>query len=842
MDRDDLFKTVLEASEIGLVLLDHGRRVAFWNSWMSRFARLPTASAVGHSLEDLFGESLGSQLPNAIDEALLSGTSSVLSSNAAKPLFPLVMESNHDGDTDHLTQLVVVKPVDLNGELHCLIMVTDVSDAESHEQAIRHQARTLQVLAENYRLSEMHVHAIVENTADAIVSFGADGSISSYNPAAEWIFGHTPTEIIGRPIGDLIPDLAALSNGGLVVLEPFTQGRRETLGQRKDDTAFPLEVTVSEMELPGQTLYVAVAHDITERKAAEEEIMVQKQWLDTLIDALPDIVCFMDGEGRWLVANRFYLELFRLNGIDYAGRTASELAAHTPLYEKALAASQETDDLAWQREKPITFENTVHLPGGGEKIFDIRKTPIFNPDGSRKGLVVFGRDITEKRLAAQRIHHLAHHDGLTDLPNRVLFQDRLRVALAQAKRSGSQTALLMMDLDRLKDINDLSGHHVGDLLLRAVAKRLGRCLRETDTVARVGGDEFAVVLTHVNGAHGAGTVAESIQKAIAEPFGLENSQITTSISIGATIFPADGEDMESLLKNADLALNRAKLEGAARYRFYTPEMDEEVRRRKVIERDLRHALTNGQLKLFYQPLVCMKSGKILGAEALIRWYHPENGPIAPDLFIPIAERTDLIAPLGRWVMEEAFSQARRWQDAGLPPMTLAVNLSPAQFRHHDLLETVSGLLEKTGADPTRLQLEITETTAMHNFDFSVDVLHNLRELGLSISIDDFGTGYSSLNRLKRFPVEKLKIDRSFVTDIGLHPDNAAIVKAIIELGHGIGTKVNVEGVETAEQLEFMRRHGCDEVQGFYFSRPLPPEDFFRLTTHPLPWLNKLATV
>jgi len=451
-----------------------------------------------------------------------------------------------------------------------------------------------------------------------------------------------------------------------------------------------------------------------------------------------------------------------------------------------------------------------------------------------------GRDITERRQSAQRIEHLAHHDSLTGLPNRTLFLDRLRTALAMARRNGSEAALLLLDLNKFKDVNDTLGHAIGDKLLRATAKRIQHCVRETDTVARLGGDEFAILLGHVSSADGAGTVAESILRILTEPFGLDDHEVVTSACMGITLFPGDGEDAETLLKNADLALFRSKSEDMAHYHFYVSEMDEEVRRRKTTERDLRHALGSDQLSLFYQPQVDMVTGRILGAEALIRWHHPQQGSIPPSMFIPIAERSELIVPLGRWVLQRAAMQIQQWKKAGLPPFKIAVNLSPVQFRHQDLLATVTNVIEQTGVDPHQLQLEITETIAMTNFDYSVDILQNLRALGLTIAIDDFGTGYSSLNYLKRFPVDKLKIDRSFVTDIGLHPDNAAIVRAIINLGRGIGARVNVEGVETEEQLRFMRENGCDEVQGFYYSRPLPADDFAKLISNPLPWMTELV--
>ncbi|HLO77657.1 MAG TPA: diguanylate cyclase, partial [Magnetospirillum sp.] len=531
------------------------------------------------------------------------------------------------GRVEAMHQIVVIKPLAAAGGRACLVQVFDVTSMAHREALLRQQARTMEALAENYRLSELHNRAIVDNTADAIVTFGEDGAIGTYNPAAERIFGHDPAQIVGKSIAALIPELADLD--GRLVLDTVLDQRREVMGLRKIRATFPLELSVSAMELGGQRLYVAIAHDITERKAAEEELRKQKEWLTTLINAMPDLVCFKDDKGRWLVANEFYLEIAGLSGTDYHGRTGYELARMSREQGDFLRASMESDERAWREGRPISYEKEVVTVERGAKVFDVVKIPLFNDDGSRRGLVLVGRDITERKLAAARIHHLAHHDALTNLPNRVLFQERLRSALLQAKRTDHRVGLMFLDLDKFKDINDTLGHHVGDLLLKAVAKRLRRCVRETDTVARLGGDEFAIILTNLDGPVGATSVAESVIASIADPFGLEEHEVLTSTSIGITLYPDDAADADQLLKNADMAMFRSKAEGRNNYHFYIAQMDAEVQARKIIERDLRLALGTDQLELHYQPLIEVTTGEIVGCEALLRWRHPTRGWVGP---------------------------------------------------------------------------------------------------------------------------------------------------------------------------------------------------------------------
>lgn len=437
--------------------------------------------------------------------------------------------------------------------------------------------------------------------------------------------------------------------------------------------------------------------------------------------------------------------------------------------------------------------------------------------------------MTERKQA--HLYHLAHYDALTGLPNRLLFEDRLTQALAQKHRTGQLVALLFLDLDRFKAINDTFGHAVGDLLLRAVAQRLTQSVRESDTVARMGGDEFTLIFGGLREPQDAGQIAHLILEAMTKPFLLEGHEVHVSTSIGITLYPLDTNGIaekkraiEILLKNADTAMYQAKDQGKNNYQFFKAEMNVTTLERLLLENDLRKALENNEFILHYQPRIHCADGSVSGMEALIRWRHPTLGLVSPATFIPLAEETGLIVPIGEWVLRTACAQTKTWLDAGMRPLRVAVNISARQFKHADLIVTIKNVLQDTGLNPIYLEVELTEGLAMENVKQTVITLNALNDLGVSIAIDDFGTGYSSLSYLKRFPVDFLKIDQSFVRDIGSN-DSAAIARTIIAMAHNLQLEVVGEGVETVEQLDFLRRHDCEEVQGYFFSRPLPAEEF-----------------
>lgn len=435
------------------------------------------------------------------------------------------------------------------------------------------------------------------------------------------------------------------------------------------------------------------------------------------------------------------------------------------------------------------------------------------------------RAVTEKRWVEEKIRHMAYHDNLTDLPNRILFQERVTQSFAQAQQDGTMLAVIFLDLDRIKIINDTLGHHIGDELLKHISRRLKRFVREEDTVARFGGDEFIILLNNLRHVDEATTFARAIPQLFQEPFVHESHELYITASIGISIYPQDGEDADTLIKNADVAMYRAKEKGGNTFQLYHSDMNLRSMERLNLEIQLRKAMERKEIEVHFQPLVDLRSGRIFGMEALMRWLHPKLGTVSPGEFIPMAEETGLIIPIGNWVLEESCKQNKRWNDLGYGPLCVSVNISVHQFQQPNFVQIVRDTLSSTGLDPGLLCLEITENVAMKNVTYIIDTMSRLKQLGVRISIDDFGTGYSSLSYLKRFRVHTLKIDQSFIRDLTKDEDNEAIVTALIAMSHKLKMKSLAEGVETVEQLEFLRRHGCDEIQGYVFSKPLPERDF-----------------
>ncbi|WBL79072.1 EAL domain-containing protein [Bradyrhizobium xenonodulans] len=552
-------------------------------------------------------------------------------------------------------------------------------------------------------------------------------------------------------------------------------------------------------------------------EGSQKELQQQKLMLDTAIDHMVEGLCMFDAEKRLVVCNERYALLYRLPPeLLRTGTSHTDIIRHRIV--KGILKGDPSEGAAEQFISKLAALPFDAVSSRIDEFADGRLICVTRQPMAGGGWVATHLDVTEQRRSEAKITHMAQHDALTDLPNRVLLRERMEHAIAVTRNGGVDLAVLMLDLDRFKEVNDTLGHPTGDSLLRAVAARLRECTTETALIARLGGDEFAVIDYVTNPAVEAAALAENIKKALCEPFDLGDHRVTVGTSIGIAIAPRDGNDSDVIMKSADLALYSAKSGGRGAFRFFEPELDELMHARRNLERDMRKALAQGEFELHYQPFVDVESGQACGFEALLRWHHPERGLVSPAEFIPLAEETGLILPLGEWVLRAACAEAAKWP----PALTIAINLSPAQFRSKDLVSIIVGALAASGIAPQRLELEVTETVIMHDSEAVFAALGKLRELGVRIALDDFGTGYSSLSFLQRFPFDKVKIDRSFVSELSRKKGEAhRIARAVVAFAVSLGKTTTAEGVETAEQLDILREEGCAEAQGYYFSRPMP---------------------
>jgi diguanylate cyclase (GGDEF)-like protein/PAS domain S-box-containing protein len=561
--------------------------------------------------------------------------------------------------------------------------------------------------------------------------------------------------------------------------------------------------------------------DEDEPPVRSREPKIDKLATDIVSNAAEGIVVY-DTNMRCVVWNTFMEELTGMPAIDVVGKRATDLFPHSDQHIDEILSrvlGGETVDV------PETFFNM-----GTERQGWI--TASFRPQrdgaGDITGVIAHIRDLTERKRAEQQIEYQAYHDSLTGLANRRLFQEHLTLAVALAQRNNGLLAVIFLHLDHFKIVNDSLGHSIGDALLRVIAMRLKTHVREGDVIARVGGDEFTVVLQDLKKKEDIPAIAHKIIKAVAEPIDVDGHRLYVTTSIGIAVYPDDGQDAETLLKNADNAMYRAKSEGRNTYQTSTEEMSRSMHERLTLESGLHQAMERNEFDVYYQPQIDVATMKVCGMEALLRWKHPERGILTPAAFMNVAEERGFIVPIGEWVLRTACKQAKTFRDAGLPEFRVAVNLSARQFREQGMVDSIENALKQSGLDPQSLELEITESVAMENVDLTVKQLNRLRRTGITIAIDDFGMGHSSLSYLKRFPIDALKIDRNFVEDLPERAEDAAIVRSVIELAQGLNLRVVAEGVETKPQLDFLKEQNCREVQGFYFGFPVPPQEFQKM--------------
>ncbi len=791
---EQTYRTILNTTAEGYWRIDRDGRTDGVNRALCEMLQVPETQLMGRPMTEFVA-------PDS--RAVLSSARRRLATQP-QMVFELTLV---DARGDQLHTLFSATAFDDAGSPHALFaFITDITARKRAEEGLRESEARFRRLADI-----APVFIWMTNTTSHATYFNRG-----------WI------EFTGRPIE------SHMGEGWLDCLHPGDRGdylrqRAEAVDRRLE---FRLEYRVKPNEGAYRWLleagvprsdeagdfagYISCAIDVTERKTAEEGMRLSAAVFENTAEA----IMIADRNSRITAINPAFTRITGWEGPDVIGENPRILnsgrhddAFFNAMYRE-LARHGHWEGEVWNRRK-----NGSVFPSW------LTISQITDDQGQTCEFIALFSDITKRKEAEEVILHQANYDALTQLPNRTLFLDRLNSALLAAKRAGGRIALMFIDLDRFKWVNDTLGHAAGDQLLKMAAERLRGCVRETDTVSRLGGDEFTVVLSNIRDGTDVDRVAGTILDELARMFLIEGTEVFISGSIGITVFPEDGADVETLLKNADTAMYRAKEAGRNAFRFFTGEIDEKVRQRLEMENALRRALEHGELSVVYQPMIHLPSNRVMGAEALVRWTHPQKGPMNPSEFIPLAEETGLIMQIGEWVLWTACTQMRDWLDRGLPIERMSANISSKQCRQENFEQRLRQILERTHLSPDRLTLEITETVIIDNTQGSADVLHNLRTFGVHLSIDDFGTGYSSLSYLKRYPFDVVKIDRSFVSEVDSNPADAALVNAIISMAHGLGLTVVAEGAEKAAQVDFLRGKNCDFVQGYFFSPPMSAPDF-----------------
>ncbi|WP_158592185.1 EAL domain-containing protein [Noviherbaspirillum sedimenti] len=657
---------------------------------------------------------------------------------------------------------------------------------------------------------------ILANVAEGVIVTDEQGEIFYANAATERIYGYSPGELIGKPDSALKAATADqaqhLMANNIATLKEHGYLCGEFSSRRKNGDVFIAASRISRIKIGEKAYIIHVQQDVTDLKKSEET----RQFLAAIVQSTDAAIIGSSPDGTILSWNPAAEAMYGYTSDEICGQPISLLIPPEKSNEFAEIIIQ-----VMRGHGLKNFETRWAHKNGTVIDVSLTLSPIRDSANHIIGVAKIVRDISEKKRNEAELEYWATHDALTSLPNRILLQDRLQQAIARAQRDKKMAAVLYIDLDRFKIVNDSVGHEGGDKLLRQISERMSSVFRASDTVARQGGDEFVVVVERIDSEQDTADLTQRLMQVMASPFMVADVQFYASCSIGIGLYPKDGTVASELLKNADAAMYRAKDLGGNNFQFYTPTMNESARERLEIENALRNGLERAEFVLHYQPQVDLLTGAVVGVEALLRWQHPELGLVAPGGFIGIAEEMGLIVPIGAWVIRSACAQAKAWQRAGFGNLRVAVNLSARQFSHEDLVSLIANTLEETGLAAECLDIELTESLVMTDVDRAIAILTELRSLGVQISIDDFGTGYSSLSYLKKFPVDVLKIDRSFVNEIALQSKDAAITDAIISMAHGLGIRVIAEGVETEAQCEFLSRSMCDEIQGFLFSEALP---------------------
>jgi diguanylate cyclase (GGDEF)-like protein/PAS domain S-box-containing protein len=789
-DSEMRYRSLAETASDAILTTDETGTILFANRAAGRIFALPVAGLIGERLD-----------------TFLPGTEA-LAREAVEP--PAEESSAAARELEGRRADGAGTPLEIS--LGCF-----VRDGRRLVTVIARDIRERRRVQDALRRSDEQVRTLVDSAPLILFEIDPKGIIRQAVGKGLEKLGLKPGEADGHSVFEMFAD----APDGLALVRRALAGESFTATTRVRGVDFEVQFEALADDEGRPRGLVGVATDVTEQTQARLAWRASELRYRNLFDHNLAGVYRTALDGKILDCNESFARIF-----GYASR---EEALERPAWDFYLSPEERKASIERLREnRYLTNEELCLRRKDGSLVWVLENgTLVDGPDGELSVIEGTVIDISERKRAEEQVRHLAFHDALTALPNRLLFTDRLSLAVAQARRSNTRLAVMFLDLDRFKIINDSLGHSVGDELLRRVGERLEAAVREADTVARLGGDEFTILVPGLLYDDDAARVARKILEAVSEPFSIGGRELFVTTSIGVSLFPSDGEDAETLVRNADTAMYRAKEQGRDNYQLYAPAMNARAVERLLLESRLRPALNNGELTVHYQPVVDLRNGRIAGAEALLRWAHPDLGLVPPARFIPIAEMSGLIVPIGSWVLREACARAREWQREW-PGLTVSVNLSSRQFQQADLVADVRRALKETGLDPGSLDLEITESSAMQNAEQSIATLSDLKELGVGISMDDFGTGYSSLAYLKRFPIDKIKVDQSFIRDIPDDSDDAAIVTAIIAMARSLQLVVVAEGVETEEQIDFLKQHGCDRMQGFVMSRAVPPAEFARI--------------
>lgn len=723
---------------------------------------------------------------------------------------------------------------------HVELTVNTIHDGPAHRiVAIARDVTEQKFLKETVESQGHHYMLLFKSNPNPMWIYDVNSlAVLAVNDAAVQKYGYTLTEFLALTVKDLrepkeIPQLLKqvndLKEDMSVITEPVHH-------RKKDGSPMDVEVMSHPIDFEGKRARVVMVYDLTGHRKAENALREseiarrgsEEKFRELFNNAIDPIFLFeISDEG---VPGKFV----EVNDIACLklGYSREELQRVTPF---DIIVPEDLNEMPKALKKlllqdHVTFEKTL-LAKNGLKIPVEMNSHSFLWNG-KKVVQSIARDITDRKRAEETIRRQAYYDVLTNLPNRTLFKDRLEQAMKHAHRNKQMLGVIVLDLDRFKNINETLGHLLGDKLLVAVAERLLGVLNESETIARFGGDEFTLLLPQVNTIEEATQHAQKIIELLAAPFKLNSHELHVTTSIGMAFYPDDGENSEILLKNAETAMYRAKEQGRNNYQLYASVMNVSAFKQLLMENSLRRALEKEEFVVYYQPQIDIKTNRVVGAEALVRWQHPDLGLVFPTEFIGLAEETGLIVPIGEWVLRKVCTQNKKWQDEGMEKLCISVNLSARQFQQRNLVATIARIVQETGLDPQCLGLEITESIAMKNADFTISAMNEFKKMRVHLSLDDFGTGYSSLSYLKRFPLETLKIDRSFVRDITTDPNDAAIVTAVVALAHSLKLNVVAEGVETEGQMTFLKTHDCDFVQGYFFSHPLSDENFLKALRKP----------